>query len=128
MSKVRILKHGERNRSLSKDLLKGKIYYDWVVTTAFYSSIHLLEHRLLPIIINSKECKNISQVRKSLNLKGRHMAREKIVELHTNLDISIKYKWLDDKSRYARYTTYKISPSEGSKAEEYLDFIYKYCS
>ena len=119
--------HGERNKNLCQDLLKNKVYYDWVITTAFYSSIHLLEDKFLPADINGSKCTNISHVRKSYNLKGRHMAREKLIENLAEPKISIKYKWLDDRSRYSRYTTYKVQAAEAHKAEQYLLDIFEYC-
>ncbi|NJW53817.1 hypothetical protein [Salinimicrobium oceani] len=119
--------HGERNKDLCQDLLKNKIYYDWVVTTAFYSSIHLLEDKFLPTEIKEIKCTNIAHVRKAYNLKGRHMARAKLIEDKADQQISIKYKWLDDRSRYARYTTYKVQAAEAHKAEQYLLEIFKYC-
>lgn len=128
MAKARVLEHGKRNRSLCKELLNGKVYYDWVITTAFYSAIHLLEHKLLPITIEQTKCDNIAQVRRSLRLKGRHIARERLVEQNTEKAISTRYKWLDDQSRYARYTTYKLSNAEADKAEKYLGVIHDYCT
>jgi len=127
MSKSKKLIHGERNKLLSKELIDGKKFYDWVITTAFYSSIHLLEHKILPETINSKTCSNISHVRRAYNSRGRHEAREKLVVEFTDHNIASRYKWLDDKSRYSRYTTYKIPADQALKAEQYLNEIYKYC-
>jgi hypothetical protein len=120
--------HGERNKSLSEELFKGKKYYDWVITTAFYSSIHFLEHKLLPREINTTTCKNISDVKNALNLRGRHIARLKLVQRNTDNSIAVRYKWLDDKSRYSRYTTYKVTPTEADKATQYLKRISDYCA
>jgi len=117
--------HSIRNSELSKDLFDGKKYFDWSVTTAFYSIIHLVEDVLLPRDINGVECKSIAEVRKSYSCKGRHEAREKLVSDHCPPDVSSKYKWLDDKSRYARYTTYKVTIAEAEKANQYLAYITK---
>jgi len=125
MSKKR--DHGERNKQLSDALLDGKVYYDWTVTVAFYSSIYFVEDAILPKTINSIECKCISDVRKAYKMNGRHESRERLVWEHLDPKTAIKYKWLDDKSRYARYTTYKLTAAEALKAQEYLTYIQKEC-
>ncbi|MFW5805138.1 MAG: hypothetical protein ACOCVX_01290 [Bacteroidales bacterium] len=114
-------------RSLSNKLLEGRIYYDWVVTTAFYSAIHAVDDKLMPLNINGYECKEIEQVRNAYNMKGRHAARERLVTEKLR-EIRSKYKWLDDKSRYSRYTTYKVTPSEADKAKQLLDKIIEACT
>ncbi len=127
MSKSKRIVHGERNKDLAEELNSGKKYYDWVVTTSFYSSIHLLEDNLLPHTIGAQKCKNISEVKNAYNLRGRHIARLKLIQRNAPIDISIGYKWLDDRSRYSRYTTYKVTSAEASKALEYLNKIHKHC-
>lgn len=118
---------GERNKNLSDLLLEGKVYYDWVVTTAFYSSIHIVEDKLLPSTICGCQCDCIGEVRKAYKMNGRHEARERLVFEKMDSKVAVRYKWLDDRSRYSRYTTYKIQPAEGAKAQEYLNYILKYC-
>lgn len=119
--------HGERNKTLSNELLIGKKYCDWVITTAFYSSIHFVEDYILPCDINGKLCKNIDDVKKAYSMPGRHASRERLVSDKINYSIGAKYKWLDDKSRYARYTTYKVTVAEAEKAKQYLEEIFKAC-
>ena len=125
MSKKRV--HGERNKTLSENLFAEKVYFDWTVTTAFYSAIHFVEDKILPCILNDKKCKNINEVKKAYKQKGRHAAREKLVQNKMSINASTSYKWLDDKSRYARYTTYKVTNSEAEKAKRCLDVIYSEC-
>jgi uncharacterized protein YutD len=120
-------KFGERNKALSEQLLNDKIYFDWVVTTAFYSSIHFVEDAIFPTKINNVECKNIAEVKRAYNLEGRHAAREKLVFDKLDMLVGARYKWLDDNSRNARYKTYKIQSSIANKAKEYLDYIQQHC-
>lgn len=127
MAKGAKLIHAERNKSLSEDLKNGKKYYDWVVTTSFYSSIHFLENFLLPVKIGACECNNIQQVKNAYNLKGRHIARLRLIQINAPLEIAVAYKWLDDRSRYSRYTTYKVTAAEADKAIQYITAIQKYC-
>lgn len=119
--------HGLRNQALSIELLNGKVYYDWVVTTSFYAVIHYIEDILLPAIVNNITCNNISEVRKAYKMKGRHESRERLVCDNTNLAIAVKYKWLDDRSRYSRYTTYRVTPAEAAKATQYVEEIFAFC-
>lgn len=125
MSKKKL--HGERNRKLSDELYKGKVYYDGVITTAFYSAIHFVEDKILPCTVASKQCKNINDIKKAYRINGRHSSRERLVFDNFPLTIALKYKWLDDKSRYSRYTTFKVTPTEADKAHQYLEDIYKGC-
>ena len=118
---------GERNQALSNDLLAGKVYYDWVVTTAFYSAIHFVEDFALPAEINGRQCADIADVKNAYKTEGRHAARERLVFGQINSFVGARYKWLDDHSRNARYKTYKAQSSEALKAQEYLNFIHKHC-
>lgn len=118
---------GERNKDLSNFLLEGKKYYDWVVTTAFYSCIHFVEDYILPTEIFGKNCETISEVKFAYKMEGRHAARERLVFDKINAQVGARYKWLDDHSRNARYKTYKIQPAEALKAQEYLNYIHKFC-
>jgi hypothetical protein len=116
---------GDRNKTLSNKLLDEKTYYDWVVTTAFYSSIHYVEDYILPTIVGGIDCNCIAKVKKAYNMRGRHEARERLVFDKLGPIIGSRYKWLDDRSRNSRYETFKLQSSEALKAKEYLDFIYK---
>ncbi|WP_433836269.1 hypothetical protein [Flavobacterium anhuiense] len=118
---------GERNQALSNLLLEGKLYYDWVVTTAFYSAIHFVEDFALPADINGKHCVDISDVKNAFQTEGRHAARERLVFAKIDTYVGVRYKWLDDHSRNARYKTYKAQASEALKAQEYLNYIHKHC-
>lgn len=118
---------GERNRNLSNKLLGEKTYLDWVVTTAFYSSIHFVEDNILPTQVNGKTCTNISDVKEAYTLNGRHAARLKLVYDKLGYKIGAKYQWLDDQSRNSRYSTYKITQDKADKAKQYLDEIYTQC-
>lgn len=128
MHKSKKFTHGERNKFLAEKLNNEKVYFDWVVTVAFYSAIHLLEGKILPCKVGIQECKNIQEVREAYNLKGRHVARFKLIERFAPPEISIGYKWLDDRSRYARYITFKIDNAVSDKAVRHLNDIHKYCT
>ena len=119
--------HGQRNQRLAIELHEGKVYYDWVVTTAFYSSIHFVEEKIFPCEVRGIQCKNIADARKAYGMAGRHATRERLVWSHCP-QVAAQYKWLDDKSRYARYTTYKVTVAEAEKALQYLKAIRGECA
>jgi len=118
---------GERNKSLSDQLLGEKLYYDWVITTAFYSSIHFVEDKIFPTKVSSVDCNCIADVKKAYKVAGRHEARERLVYDKLGTYVGVRYKWLDDRSRYSRYETFKFQPADALKAQEYLNFIQKEC-
>lgn len=119
--------YGDRNRALSQELFEGKKYFDWVITTAFYAAIHFVEDKILPCKISAIECKNIGDVRSAYKMNGRHSSRERLVFDNLPSSTAARYKWLDDKSRYSRYTTFKVTSAEADKAQQYLKEIYKVC-
>jgi hypothetical protein len=119
---------GCRNKNLCEKLQKENEYFDWVVTVAFYSSIHFLEDKCLPTTVNNLHCKNINEVKGALKIRyGRHAARRHLISQKTNYNISSFYNWLDDQSRNSRYTTYLVNKSKGEKAIEYLNKIFEFC-
>ena len=119
--------HGEHNQDLCHQLFDNKKYFDWVVTTAFYSAIHFVEDFILPCDVCGATCKNIYDVKSAYNMPGRHASRERLVFEKISPSIGARYKWLDDNSRNARYTTYKITIAQAEKAKQYLSEIKKAC-
>lgn len=119
--------HASRNQELSNTLLDGKKFYDWTIVTAFYSAIHYVEGSILPCEIATSTCSNINDVKKAYKMAGRHASRERLVFDKMSLVNAVKYKWLDDRSRYSRYTTYKVTVTEATKAQEYLKAIAEEC-
>ncbi|MFN8363427.1 MAG: hypothetical protein U0T85_07495 [Cloacibacterium normanense] len=90
---------GERNKNLSEKLYQEKTYYDWSITTAFYSSIHFVEDFIFPTEIDGITCDNISDAKNAYKINGRHATREKLVFDKINCNVGARYKWLDDNSR-----------------------------
>ena len=120
--------HGERNIALSQDLRNGSIYYDWSITTAFYAAIQFVEHKIFPIDLSGTSCSNISEAKKALKFEGRHKTREYLVGKVLGYSLGAKYKWLEDKSRNARYVSFKITVAEAEKAIQFCNEIKKACS
>ena len=121
------LNHAQHNVATCNYLSKENGYGDWVITTAFYSAIHFVEDKILPCKVHSIPCKNISDVKNAYRMNGRHSSRERLVFDNLPLKVAAKYKWLDDKSRYSRYTTFKVTTTEADKAQQYLKEIHDVC-
>jgi hypothetical protein len=119
---------GKRNHDLSTKLLSEGIYFDWAVTTAFYSAVQYTEDVLFPSIINGVYCTEIGAARSVCKLDGRHATRERLVYSIMGNTTGAYYKWLDDRSRTARYKTYKIEKAIAEKAVDYLHRILEACS
>lgn len=119
--------HGERNIKLSQDLRSGNVYYDWSVTTAFYSAIQFVEHKIFPINLSGVECNNLAEAKKKLKFEGRHKTREYLVGKELGYSLGAKYKWLEDKSRNARYVSFKITVAEAEKAIQFCNEIKDAC-
>ncbi|MCD8406929.1 hypothetical protein LNI96_03240 [Tenacibaculum dicentrarchi] len=127
MAKQNKEQHAQRNKALSIQLLKEGTYLDWVVTTSFYSSIHFIENNLLPTTIKGKTCSELFDVKKVYKTDNLHQTREFLCQEKLTFDTAIKYKWLSDNSKNARYTSYKISKSVAEKALKNLELIEKEC-
>lgn len=117
----------KRNHELSSKLLEENVYYDWSVTTAFYSAVHYVEDVIFPIKINGEVCNEIGSARRKCNMEGRHATREKLVYKVMGSKVGATYQWLDDMSRTARYKTYKTNKNVAVKAKEFLKRIEEEC-
>ena len=68
------LSHAKHNKELSEKLYSEAVYLDWANTTAFYSSLHFIHHKLLPGTYNGVLCNSIEDVYRALKCKGKHEA------------------------------------------------------
>lgn len=126
MSKNKII-HAKRNKDLSGKLFKEAEYLDWSITTAFYSSIHFIESKYLPCTIQDKYCTNLSDIKRMFKCESKHTARLFLVQEVCKPLFYASYKNLFDKCLYARYTSYKTTPSEAEKIQKDLSYISKNC-
>ncbi|MGR3179305.1 MAG: hypothetical protein ACUZ8E_14740 [Candidatus Anammoxibacter sp.] len=129
------LEHGLHNEDACNYLDKTQKYPDWVITTAFYSSIHFIEHKLFPLSVNYNGTDieyatfdNYCYFHKTaIRKENPHKIRERLVadKLPT---IAFYYKQLKSLSFTARYRNYKHSPDIANKAKSYLNEIKEYCT
>lgn len=127
MAKKNKLEHANRNKALAVKLLQESVYFDWVVTTSFYSSIHFIENHLFPTTIMDTTCDNLFDAQKKYNSANLHETRECLCQDKLTFDVALKYKWLSDNSKNARYTSYKISKAVAEKAIVNLNAVETAC-
>ena len=118
--------HGEHNKNLCDELFKSTKYNDWVLTTAFYSSIHYIDYALFPLIDNGKTFISVDSSCQHFRAHSRHDCRKKLVTkfMASQLD---NYNYLDKNCRNARYVNYIVSSSKATQAKEKVELIIKAC-
>lgn len=116
--------HAIHNEEVCDFLLTSKKFNDWVVTTAFYSSLHFVQHELFPLTDNGQKYTDFniyfSKVLKKRNKKlSKHAATIDLVK--TNLPMcSAYYRWLHDACMSARYNNYNVSEAKATTAKKHL--------
>jgi len=122
--------HGEHNRKLCDKIIDiPENYNDWIVTTAFYSAIHYVDHKLFqiqPLEHGDKTLSNIDHAKRVLGYQSRHELREMLVTLHLK-PISIGFSYLYKNCRTARYINYTVDDITARNARNYLSAIEKVC-
>lgn len=125
------LQHAEHNEKVFRHLLQNKDFADWIVTTAFYSSLHYVDYKLFPITHTEKKIQvkivdMESYAVSALNKYGndKHVCRLKLVQSKLK-EIAFEFNWLYSTCKTARYHDYKFAdPDDICKtSEDYLKAI-----
>ncbi len=121
-------KQAEHNEGLCKILYKNGKYNDWVLTTAFYSALHYVQHKIFMSHFewNKKKYKAFELYFKDFSRNhptiGKHSATLSLVYEKIPI-IYAKYRWLKDECHTARYKNYNISDSYAELSMKYLEEI-----
>ncbi len=131
MSKSDRLNHANHNEEVCEYLNKRTAYSDWVITTAFYSALHFVEHKIFPLRIRQNgKLFNFSNFDIYYAFLGtninKHKARAKLVEKELP-EIAPNYNKLKDLSFTARYVGYKYDNDIAKDAKDNLEGIKKFC-
>ena len=118
--------HAEHNEKLCEQLIKEGKYNDWVITTAFYSAIHFIDHKLFPLEHDDTIYYDMGEVRARRNSKSKHLARKEIVAECLPEQVS-NYDFLDKNCRTARYVSYVVAPKKAQMAFQRLSQLKKEC-
>jgi hypothetical protein len=123
------LQQAEHNERLSDHLLGLGDFHDWVVTTAFYSAIHFVEHKIFPATINGQKFQTFEEYydeeskRKNLS---KHAIKANLVGQRLP-GIKRQYGWLKDACHSARYIDYKVSAAKAKSANATLKVLKSCC-
>jgi hypothetical protein len=128
--------HAIHNEELCDFLLQNNNFYDWIVTTAFYSSLHFVQSKIFPVTLQHPgngnniniDCFEIyySLFKKSIR-KSKHEATVNLVSNYLP-GISTDYRRLFDTCMSARYNNYQVNPSTAISARERLRRIKAACT
>lgn len=116
--------HAIHNEEACDFLLTSNKFNDWVVTTAFYSALHYVQHEIFPIEedgetygdLNIYYAKVLKKKKKGIT---KHFATIQLVKSKSPNCLSY-YRWLYDACMSARYTNYNVSSKKAKQANEYL--------
>lgn len=123
-SSIDCIPHGLHNVEVCEYLALRNEFSDWVITTAFYASLHLISSIIFPLEVQQpdgsmKTFNNVDDYKRS---KGRsspdkHTLICNIVSQKCQSEIASKYKWLYDTCRTARYVNYQQLPESAACAK-----------
>lgn len=119
--------HSEHNYEVCEFLLSDGRFYDWVVTTAFYSALHLVQEEIFPFsddeayTYSSFEQYFDKQLKDGVKI-SKHQSTIKLVEQRIKGAGNL-YRSLHDMCRTCRYRNYHVSPKKAKVAKSYLDKI-----
>lgn len=111
-------------------LLEDGRFYDWVVTTAFYSALHLVQEKIFPFSDDEEDYvyesfeQYFSKSLKEGTKISKHQSTIKLVELRIK-DAGNLYRSLHDMCLTCRYRNYQVSAKKAKVAKSYLDKIRK---
>lgn len=126
------LDHAEHNESTCDFLATATDKHnDWIITTAFYSSMHYLRHKVFPLeIIKSTGKITVSSFEEYCTEKGiygqKHKVMRKLIEDNCDLSIASTYNQMLDLSFTARYNKYKYGKKIARLAQKRLNAIKGY--
>lgn len=118
------LDQAQHNESVCQFLLIGGKYNDWVVTTAFYSALHYVEHQIFPLVVGAityNTFKHYFDGACSSNHQSKHKIKSSLVK--SQLTCGSEYRWLMDECMNARYIDYVVDKDTANMANKCLKKI-----
>ncbi len=118
--------HAQHNEKVCQLLWANVDCNDWVVTTAFYASLHYVQHEIFQFNDGNREYLNFDNYYNSAKFIGkrpsRHQATADLVDEHLP-DCEDSYRFLYENCMTARYHRYIIPETISNKAIYYLNNI-----
>ncbi len=117
--------HWKHNYELCEFLLNNGVCFDWVITTAFYSALHLVKESIFPYKIDSSNYDTFNNYYLeyfSKRLKpSKHQALINLVKKEFEEDAHSLYRSLYDMCMTSRYEDYIVSEAKARYAKSNLD-------
>ncbi len=121
--------HAAHNEAACDLLHSSGAFPDWVITTAFYSAMHLVYERLFPLEAPGVTYANFeafyaqSYGRKApVDKPTKHDATVDLVRTHLPA-VASNYRLMKDACHNARYRNYAVKPHEAAVARNQLQHI-----
>lgn len=125
--------HAEHNEKVCNYFSKKSDFADWIITTAFYSSLHYVRSVIVPYFHRAtdgseKQYNDFESLYYDLkrDTEGRHGFQLRLVT-KDHKDIAIEYQRLYEMSQEARYSNYKYGRKASDEACKSLKKIKEYC-
>lgn len=125
--------HGEHNEKACDLLALNQEFPDWVITTAFYASLHFVTSKIFPFTYSVKDATSIKfidiaswQKFKNYTSNKRHELIKDLVGVHCS-KVASEYEWLLSSSWNARYHSHTHHPEIVNRAIDYMRKIKKHC-
>lgn len=119
--------HAIHNEEVCDFLLASDKFNDWVVTTAFYSALHFVQHEIFPLTEGGQVYTDLNEYYgKVLKKKNQNFTKHFATIQLVNSKLpkcSPFYRWLHDACMTARYTNYEVSSSKAKQARNYLSLL-----
>ena len=115
--------HAIHNEEVCDFLLSSDKYYDWVVTTAFYSALHYIRYEIFPYEEAGRTFYTIDQYYE-FRKGDRRISKHKVLLDLTKLQAYSCYSYfkiLHDTCFTARYVNYKVSREIAVQSRTYLE-------
>jgi hypothetical protein len=118
--------HGKHNKAVCDKLhLQSDLdCNDWVLTTAFYSSIHFFDHLLFPCEYKGATFQDINEAFKILKNPNKHETRGVLVAYKYPL-LGGDYNFLKEGCYNARYYEFRVNERISDTAVQRLEKIIK---
>lgn len=124
--------HAVRNQEVAQYLFDNTEYYDWVITSSFYSAINIVKYKIFPLILDGETFRTFERYKdeyqRSLPASPHTILQQLVNKLPEMRAIRVDFKILYDECHSSRYKRYECSEEEAKNALIKLSAIMKHCN
>ena len=126
------MKKHPHNEKACLYLQKSNEFNDWIITTAFYSSLHFVKYKAFPVKVDNIEFNNFDtyfdyELKQANYGKSPHNILKKLLNKKFK-NIAPAYTELYDTCHNARYLNYQVDKREVEQALINFAEIKKFCN